>query len=1108
MFTLLQRSGSPSPRLMHVVTRWSILPATVALCALAACGGGGDTPTPPPVDTFPTPGSGESSVLFTYHLPSSMSGMTASTLTAFAGTQPIQLTANGAGRTNLPTSTPILVGLAPVGGTTPVLLGLNIGGTSGQDLTTRSTAEAMGFLVPALVTGNASQASTILSALRASPATAQLTTILDTRFAGASPQQVLATGDPQVLSTLGTMVTDVLRTTTSPRYDEPLRALPATDTPTDRGGIQLTTLPARDAQGRLQVNLDNGRPRWVSVVRSYSDDGITWTTPSAENGTFGTMLGPGTRAGQTMQPPTATLPLSPAPFVRVKTFAIGTDLPTASADPDARYLYGAVAAQGIGSIAVPALEPILGSSALHTGLTWGSGDQGTLQTWVTAMMPCFQDAAIQTAIQAGVAAHNMDQAFQLVYACAMRVGANNPAVLQGLLSAVGLGSKTAPAALTGMFNVMANLGTGVEGIFNTTAIRATTALNTFNVVDSTRFISISSVTPVNGSNSGGTTITINGANFPASPTVTVGDVAATSVTRVSASQLTAITGAHAASGLVDVKVSASGYRSATCANCYTYGALPITVTSVTSPFGDVAGGARVAINGTNFVAVNSVTFGGRAATNVQVVSASRVDVTVPAGAAIGAVNVIVTPASGNAVTCTNCFVYFTPTITVAPTSGSLAGGTPVTVSDIPATSLITAIELGATPATGLTIISPTSIRFTTPAGALGAVDLNFRYGSLGVLGCPACYTYINVTNNGRFTGLVRNAITNNPIAGASVSIRTAGTSNQVDVVTTAADGSYRSNPLPAGSYDLHHSAAGYNNSPLFARTLVGGADTPETSLPVVMLVPTGTANGNLTGVVRDATNNTVISGATIELRNGGSNTSGAALSTTTSAADGSYAFNSLAAGTYTVRATKASYAEGSVNATISAATQVAPVLFLSPTGSTAFAWRVVLSWGANPRDLDSHLTGPQTGTTSRFHIYYSNKGSLTSSPFAQLDYDITSGNGPETVTIAQQIAGVYRYYVYKYSGTGDIQTSGARVDLYQGNTLVRQFYPPQQAGDYWTVFELNGAAITTVNVINGTEPSIALPSRGPLRVRDARPGDELRNLAPFPAKGSGGGNDL
>jgi hypothetical protein len=229
----------------------------------------------------------------------------------------------------------------------------------------------------------------------------------------------------------------------------------------------------------------------------------------------------------------------------------------------------------------------------------------------------------------------------------------------------------------------------------------------------------------------------------------------------------------------------------------------------------------------------------------------------------------------------------------------------------------------------------------------------------------------------------------------------------------------------------------------------------------------------------------------------------------TTNASGAYAFNALTAGTYTVRATKVGFSDGTVIATISAATQTAPVLFMSPTG-TSFAWRIVLSWGAAPRDLDSHLTGPLTGSTSRFHVYFpaSERGSLTASPFAKLDVDVTTGYGPETITIAQQIAGVYRYYVYRYSSDGgEIKTSSARVDLYQGNALVRQFYPPLQDGRFWTVFELNGSTITTVNTINDVTPSVSASTSGPLRVRTTRAGDELRELmsnAPTKTRGEGG----
>jgi hypothetical protein len=67
----------------------------------------------------------------------------------------------------------------------------------------------------------------------------------------------------------------------------------------------------------------------------------------------------------------------------------------------------------------------------------------------------------------------------------------------------------------------------------------------------------------------------------------------------------------------------------------------LTVTSVSPVGGTIAGGSAVTINGAGFNAGATVTFGGSAATNVVVVSASKITARTPAHA-LGAVNVTVT----------------------------------------------------------------------------------------------------------------------------------------------------------------------------------------------------------------------------------------------------------------------------------------------------------------------------------------------------------------------------------------------------------------------------------------------------------------------------------
>ena len=79
---------------------------------------------------------------------------------------------------------------------------------------------------------------------------------------------------------------------------------------------------------------------------------------------------------------------------------------------------------------------------------------------------------------------------------------------------------------------------------------------------------ISGVAPSSGSTSGGTTITVTGANFASGATVTIGGVAATGVTVLGSTSLRAVTGPRAA-GVADVVV-AVGAQSATLARGYTY----------------------------------------------------------------------------------------------------------------------------------------------------------------------------------------------------------------------------------------------------------------------------------------------------------------------------------------------------------------------------------------------------------------------------------------------------------------------------------------------------------------------------------------------------------
>ena len=159
-------------------------------------------------------------------------------------------------------------------------------------------------------------------------------------------------------------------------------------------------------------------------------------------------------------------------------------------------------------------------------------------------------------------------------------------------------------------------------------------------------------------------------------------------------------------------------------------------------------------------------------------------------------------------------------------------------------------------------------------------------------------------------------------------------------------------------------------------------------------------------------------------------------------------------------------------------------------GLTSGQFRVILNWGADPADLDSHMTGPNADG-SRWHVYYADK---SSGGICGLDVDDTSSYGPETVTCpatgtgASLPNGVYRYSVHHYSGANTIGTSGATVRLEFANGTVYNYTPPAGAwvgyDDVWTVFELtvNNGTIS-VAPVNSIDHSVSAYSvRSPLRL--------------------------
>lgn len=231
---------------------------------------------------------------------------------------------------------------------------------------------------------------------------------------------------------------------------------------------------------------------------------------------------------------------------------------------------------------------------------------------------------------------------------------------------------------------------------------------------------VTSVSPSAGPVAGGTQVTITGTNFTGATSVSFGGAPATNVTVVNDTTITATTPAAPLAGNYSVAVTSSGVTG-TGANAYRYAAIP-TVAEASPGVGPLAGGASITIAGNAFTGATAVTIGGVAATNVTVLSDSRISLTTPAGT-VGPADVVVTTPGGTG-TGTGAYVYaVAPTVTsVSPNSGLPAGGTSVTISGTDFTGA-TAVTFGGTAAATFQVLNATTIAALTPPGALGAADV-------------------------------------------------------------------------------------------------------------------------------------------------------------------------------------------------------------------------------------------------------------------------------------------------------------------------------------------------------------------------------------------------
>lgn len=314
------------------------------------------------------------------------------------------------------------------------------------------------------------------------------------------------------------------------------------------------------------------------------------------------------------------------------------------------------------------------------------------------------------------------------------------------------------------------------------------------------------------------------------------------------------------------------------------------------------------------------------------------------------------------------------------------------------------------------------------------------------------------------------------------SVGEANLKNYYFATTTGSDGTFEI-LLPQGSYDMVISGETFvegNVMPYKTSNIVIEPDAVKYLETSVVFLSAGqeiVKNCQISGCIYDALSGKPIQGATVRARAGWNTYNGSYVTQrlwgpceTTSDEAGKFDL-SLMAGQYTAEIEKEGYIIGFFNMVATRYTDAARQAIVLTPILDEDEYRIVLTWGAEPGDLDSHLTY-YVESKKTMHVYYGSKnGSIDGKPSVVLDLDDTSAYGPETITIKRKMSDneKFVYSVHNFSGgnssiSNQLANSDAVVRVYHGSDPVEIFYVPTgKVGTVWKVFTITKDGIKANN---------------------------------------------
>lgn len=212
------------------------------------------------------------------------------------------------------------------------------------------------------------------------------------------------------------------------------------------------------------------------------------------------------------------------------------------------------------------------------------------------------------------------------------------------------------------------------------------------------------------------------------------------------------------------------------------------------------------------------------------------------------------------------------------------------------------------------------------------------------------------------------------------------------------------------------------------------------------------------GVIKSATSNQIISSSALKSADANIvyTIRGNPTKYNATIQDGGIYEVSLPKGNYERNVTMKEFMDYSTSVTLSESSDeknLANQILLSPVISGKNPWRIVLTWGASPKDLDSHLVLPNGS-----EVYYPADRKKSPDGNITLDTDNSGGFGPESITIQNLNSGIYAYYVYNFSKEAPLAFSKAKVTVYKGSSVFQEFIVSPSAPTTavrWNVFTLD-----------------------------------------------------